>query len=197
MDADFSTFELQYHTAVIRNARFCQDASLEPWDNEPEELLPTTVAELQRIAAFSPHGGLSYESAWEYLFLYNTYYVLDAPYENAPELCQLVLTYDAAFVVRYLSTIRLPLHRLRAAALDEGARALRESWRVALDAQLNQAGYSAAFRARYTVGDVPTTPSESKSSLYQEDEPLRANLPARHDWLLYQQSMAGATDGSH
>ena len=117
MEADFSTFELQYQTAVIRNARFCQDASLEPWDNEPEELLPTTVAELQRIAAFSPHGGLSYESAWEYLFLYNTYYVLDAPYENAPELCQLVLTYDAAFVVRYLSTIRLPLHRLRAGAL--------------------------------------------------------------------------------
>ena len=76
MEADFSTFELQYQTAVIRNARFCQDASLEPWDNEPEELLPTTVAELQRIAAFSPHGGLSYESAWEYLFLYNTYYVL-------------------------------------------------------------------------------------------------------------------------
>ena len=50
MDADFSTFELQYQTAVIRNARFCQDASLEPWDNEPEELLPTTVAELQQLA---------------------------------------------------------------------------------------------------------------------------------------------------
>lgn len=191
MRADFSTLELQYQTTVVRNARLRQDATLEPWDREPEALKPTMTAELQCIAAFSPHGGLSYESVWEYLFLYSTVYALDAPYENAADLRQLVLTFEATFAVRYLSAGPLPLHTLQAAALDEGACALRALWRVALDAQLVQAGYNLAFRNRYALVDVPVTLQRTEGALYQQDEPLRPGPAETHDWLLFSESDAG------
>ena len=59
MDADFSTQALQYQTTILRNTRLGQDASLLPWAANPEELKTTAVAQLHRIAGFTPDGGFS------------------------------------------------------------------------------------------------------------------------------------------
>ena len=75
MDADFSTQALQYQTVALRNTRLAQDASLMPWAGNTQTLKTTAVAQLHRIAGFTPGGGLSEHGVWEYQFLYNTLYL--------------------------------------------------------------------------------------------------------------------------
>lgn len=181
MDADFSTPELHYQTTVVRNARLRQDALFEPWSASPEVFRGTAVAQLQRIAGFSPDGGLSHGGGWEYVFLYNTLYVLETPYGDSTDLYQLLLTYDATIAVRYLATGEQPLHTLRAEAFDVGIEALRPRWRAALDAQLEQAGYSAPFRDRYARVEGPVMQPSNKRPWYQQDEPLKPGPPSDQD----------------
>lgn len=190
MDADFSTPELHYQTSVVRNARLRQDASFEPWSDRFEGFRGTAVAQLQRVAGFSPDGGLSHGGGWEYVFLYNTLYVLETPYGDSPDLYQLLLTYDATVAVRYLATGEQSLEALRAEAFEVGLRAMRPRWRAALDAQLEQAGYSAPFRDRYAEVDGPVMQPSNKGPWYQEDEPLKPGPPSDHD-------RAGSTPPEH
>ncbi|MBG11842.1 MAG: hypothetical protein CL553_01360 [Alcanivorax sp.] len=190
MDADFSTAELHYQTAVVRNARLRQDALFEPWTDRFDVFRGTAVVQLHRVAGFSPDGGLSHAEGWEYVFLYNTLYVLETPYGDSTDLYQLLLTYDATVAVRYLATGEQSLETLRAEAYDAGLRAMRPRWRAALAAQLEQAGYGTAFRERYAQVDGPVMQPSNKGPWYQEDEPLKPGANADQD-------RAGSTSPEH
>ena len=145
MDANFSTWALQYQTVALRNTRLAQDASLMPWASDAETLKTTAVAQLHRIAGFTPGGGFSEHGGWEYQFLYNTLYTLEARYQDSPDLYQLVLTWDATFAVRYRAVAEQSLDSLLEAAFGPGARAFRCRWRAAADALFDQAGYGTTF----------------------------------------------------
>lgn len=107
------------------------------------------------------------------MFLYNTLYVLETPYGDSTDLYQLLLTYDATIAVRYLANGEQSRETLRAEAFDAGLRAMRPRWRGALEAQLEQAGYSAAFCECYAQVDGPVMQPSNKGPWYQEDEPLQ------------------------
>lgn len=171
MDAEFSTQALQYQTVALRNTRLAQDASLMPWAGNAETLKTTAVAQLHRIAGFTPGGGLSGHGGWEYQFLYNTLYTLEAPYQDSSDLYQLVLTWDATFALRYRAVAEQSLDSLLEAAYGAGARAFRARWRTAGDALFEQAGYGAAFGGRALDDALILQPPRGKP-VYQQDEPL-------------------------
>lgn len=181
MDADFSTHALHYQTTALRNTRLAQDASLMPWAVNPEGLKTTAVAQLHRIAGFSPGGGFS-EDGWEYQFLYNTLYTLEAPYEDAQDLYCLVLTWDATVVVRYRAATEQSQDSLLEAAFGSGARAFRFRWRTAGDALFDQAGYGAAFGDR-ALEDALIMPPPATEPVYQQDEPLHPGVTPAQEVL--------------
>jgi len=196
MDADFSTQALQYQTTVLRNTRLGQDASLVPWAANPDELKTTAVAQLHRIAGFSPDGGLSEHGGWEYQFLYNTLYVLEAPYEDSQDLQQMVLTWDATFAVRYRAVAEQALESLLEAAFGPGARAFRCRWRNAADALFDQAGYGTAFGGRDLDDALIMQPPATKP-LYQQDEPLRPGVTPAQEVLRPDGPEAGPVGRTH
>ena len=183
MDADFSTRELNYQTTVLRNTRLGQEASLAPWAANPNTLKATAVAQLHRIAGFSPHGGFSDGGAWEYQILYNSLYVLEAPYDDSRDLYQLVLTWDATFAVRYLAVAEQSLECLRDIAIGPGARAFRSRWRTAVDALFDQAGYGPAFRDHHALESALIMQPPPKKPFYQQDEPLRPGVTPSQEVL--------------
>ena len=174
MDADFSTQALQYQTTALRNTRLAQDASLVPWAGSAESLKATAVAQLHRIAGFSPGGGFS-AGGWEYQFLYNTLYTLEAPQHDGQDLYQLVLTWDATLVVRYRAAEAQSQESLLEAAFGVGARAFRSRWRSAANVLFDQAGYGAAVGGQVLEDALIMKPPRSKP-VYQQDEPLHPGV---------------------
>lgn len=175
MDADFSTQALHYQTTALRNTRLGQDASLVPWAANPDRLKITAVAQLHRIAGFTPDGGFSGHGGWEYQFLYNTLYTLEAPQHDAQDLYQMVLTWDATFAVRYRAVAEQSLDNLLEVAFGPGARAFRCRWRTAADAFFDQAGYGTAFGGHALDHALIMQPPATKP-VYQQDEPLRPGV---------------------
>jgi len=189
MDADFSTQALHYQTTALRNTRLAQDASLVPWAGNAEILKTTAVAQLHRIAGFSPGGGFS-GGGWEYQFLYNTLYTLEAPQHDAQDLYQLVLTWDATLVVRYRAAEAQSLESLLEAAFGVGARAFRARWRSAADVLFDQAGYGAVVGGHTLEDALIMKPPRSKP-VYQQDEPLRPGVTPAQGVLRPNGSEAG------
>lgn len=165
---------LQYQTTVLRNTRLAQEASLTPWAANSDILKTTAVAQLHRIAGFSPGGGFS-DGGWEYQFLYNTLYTLEAPCEDSRDLYQLVLIWDATFAVRYRAVAEQSQESLLEAAFGSGARAFRLRWRTAGDALFDQAGYGAAFGGR-ALEDALIMQPPARKPVYQQDEPLHPGV---------------------
>ena len=196
MDADFSTQALQYQTTILRNTRLGQDASLLPWVANPEELKTTAVAQLHRIAGFTPDGGFSEHGGWEYQFLYNTLYVLEAPYEDSRNLHQMVLTWDATFAVRYRAVAEQSLDNLLEVAFGPGARAFRRRWRTAADALFDQAGYGPAFGGDALDDALIMQPPATKP-VYQQDEPLRPGVTPAQEVLRPEGPEAGNLGRAH
>jgi hypothetical protein len=182
MGADFSTQALRYQTTVLRNTRLGQDASLVPWTTNPDLLKTTAVAQLHRIAGFTPDGGFSEGGGWEYQILYNTLYVLEAPYEDSQDLYQMVLSWDATFAVRYRAVAEQSLESLREVAFGPGARAFRSRWRTAADALFDQAGYGRAFGGHVLEDALIMQPPATKP-VYQQDEPLRPGVTPAQEVL--------------
>ena len=196
MDADFSTQALQYQTTILRNTRLGQDASLLPWAANPEELKTTAVAQLHRIAGFTPDGGFSEHGGWEYQFLYNTLYVLEAPYEDSRNLHQMVLTWDATFAVRYRAVAEQSLDNLLEVAFGPGARAFRRRWRTAADALFDQAGYGPAFGGD-ALDHALIMPPPATKPVYQQDEPLRPGVTPAQEVLRPEGPEAGTLGRTH
>jgi len=196
MDADFSTQALRYQTTALRNTRLGQDASLTPWAINPDGLKTTAVAQLHRIAGFTPGGGLSEHGGWEYQFLYNTLYTLEAPYEDASDLYQLLLTWDATIAVRYRAESEQSLDRLLEVAYGPGARAFRSHWRSAADALFAQAGYGAEFGDRVLEDALIMQPPRAKP-VYQQDEPLRPGVTPAQEALRAEGPQAGPAGRTH
>ncbi|MEP1897475.1 MAG: hypothetical protein ABJQ98_01810 [Alloalcanivorax venustensis] len=195
MDADFSTQALHYQTTALRNTRLAQDASLVPWAGNAEILKTTAVAQLHRIAGFSPGGGFS-GGGWEYQFLYNTLYTLEAPQHDAQDLYQLVLTWDATLVVRYRAAEAQSLESLLEAAFGVGARAFRARWRSAADVLFDQAGYGAVVGGHTLEDALIMKPPRSKP-VYQQDEPLRPGVTPAQGVLRPNGSEAGPVGRTH
>ena len=183
MDADFSTQALQYQTTILRNTRLGQDASLLPWAANPEELK-------------TPDGGFSEHGGWEYQFLYNTLYVLEAPYEDSRNLHQMVLTWDATFAVRYRAVAEQSLDNLLEVAFGPGARAFRRRWRTAADALFDQAGYGPAFGGDALDDALIMQPPATKP-VYQQDEPLRPGVTPAQEVLRPEGPEAGNLGRAH
>ncbi len=196
MDADFSTHALHHQATVLRNTRLGQDASLTPWAVNPDRLKATAVAQLHRIAGFTPDGGLSEGGGWEYQFLYNTLYTLEVPYEDSSDLYQLVLTWDATFAVRYRAVAEQPLESLLEVAFGPGAQAFRCRWRTAVDALFDQAGYGTAFGGHVLQDALIMQPPATKP-VYQQDEPLRPGVTPAQEVLRPNGPEAGPVGRPH
>jgi hypothetical protein len=153
------------------------------------------VAQLHRIAGFSPGGGFS-GGGWEYQFLYNTLYTLEAPQHDAQDLYQLVLTWDATLVVRYRAAEAQSLESLLEAAFGVGARAFRARWRSAADVLFDQAGYGAAVGGHTLEDALIMKPPRSKP-VYQQDEPLHPGVTPAQEVLRPNGLEAGPVGRTH